>query len=146
MSKMARNKGLNFERRVISDLREIMGDMVIPQDLRRNLSQYQDVDLCDIELEPFAIECKRYAKGSWYQKDWIEQVNRAAARLNMIPVLIWKYDRLPIRVTMPIYAVNSEWAVGQSDQYSWPTEGNAMLPVTFTTLEDACSVMREWLV
>ena len=95
-----------------------MGDMVIPQDLRRNLSQYQDVDLCDIELEPFAIECKRYAKGSWYQKDWIEQVNRAAARINMIPVLIWKYDRLPI----------------------------AMLPVTFTTLEDACSVMREWLV
>jgi Holliday junction resolvase len=147
MSKMARNKGANFERSVIAELREIMGDMVIPRDLRRNLSQYQEVDLCDIELEPFAIECKRYAKGNWYQKDWLEQCNRAAAKINLIPVLIWKYDRLPIRVTMPIYAVNSEWAVnGQVDQYSWPVEGNAMLPVTFTTLEDACSVMREWLV
>jgi len=146
MSKMARNKGANFERKVISELRLIMGDMVIPQDLRRNLSQFQEVDLADIELEPFSIECKNYAKGNWYQKDWLEQCNRAAAKSNMIPVLIWKYDRLPIRVTMPIYAVNSEWAVGQSDQYSWPTEGNAMLPVTFTTLEDACSVMREWLV
>lgn len=146
VSKLSRNKGAAFERRVISELREIMGDMLIPRDLRRNLSQFQEVDLADIELEPFSIECKNYAKGNWYQKDWLEQCNRAAAKSNMIPILIWKYDRLPIRVTMPIYAVNSEWAVGRADQYSWPTDGNAMLPVTFTTLEDACSVMREWLV
>lgn len=146
MSKLSRTKGAAFERRVISELREIMGDMLIPRDLRRNLTQFQEVDLADIELEPFSIECKNYAKGNWYQKDWLEQCNRAAAKSNMIPVLIWKYDRLPIRVTMPIYAVNSEWAVGRADQYSWPTDGNAMLPVTFTTLEDACSVMREWLV
>ena len=146
MSKRSRDKGAAFERTCIAELREILGDALVSQSVRRNLSQFQEVDLPDITLEPFCIECKRYAKGSWYQKDWLVQCNRAAEKMNMIPVLIWKYDRLPIRVTLPIFAVNSEWAVGRSDQYSWPVDGNAMIPVTFTTLEDACSVMREWLV
>ena len=141
MGKKSRTKGATFEREICKVIYEELG-----VEVRRNLSQLQESGLGDIELEPFLIECKRYASGNWFQKSWWEQCKAAAAKGNLIPVLIWKYDRLPIRVTMPIYAVNSEWAVGQSDQYSWPTEGNAMLPVTFTTLEDACSVMREWLV
>ena len=61
----------------------------------------------------------------------------------MIPVLVWKYDRQPIRVTMPMYAVNRDYALN-SDDHDFPRDGNAMEPLTMT-FETACMVMREWM-
>ena len=139
MSKKSRTKGAQFERAVCRAIKDELG-----LDVRRNLSQYQESDLGDIELEPFLIECKRYASGNWFQKPWWEQTKTAAAKQNMIPVLIWKYDRQPVRVTVPMYMINSEWAV-DSGQFSWPVEGNAMYPMT-CELEVGMSLMREWLL
>ena len=139
MSRLSRSKGAQFERAICKIIFEELG-----LNVRRNLSQYQESDLGDIELEPFLIECKRYASGNWFQKPWWEQTKTAAAKQNMIPVLIWKYDRQPIRVTVPMYMINSEWAV-DSGQFSWPVEGNAMYPMT-CELEVGMSLMREWLL
>ena len=139
MSKKSRTKGATFENAVCRAIKDELG-----LDVRRNLSQYQESDLGDIELEPFLIECKRYASGNWFQKPWWEQTKTAAAKQNMIPVLIWKYDRQPVRVTVPMYMINSEWAV-DSGQFSWPVEGNAMYPMT-CELEVGMSLMREWLL
>mgnify|MGYP000158963404 CR=1 FL=1 len=140
MSKLSRNKGHNFENSCVKILREEFG----VDDLKRNLSQYQDADLGDIFLEPFLVECKRYKSGNWFAKDWWVQAKRAAAKAEAIPVLIWKYDRQPIRVTLPVYAVNSDWA-SDSDQFSWPTEGNAVMPLT-CDLDVGLAIMREWLI
>ena len=139
MSKKSRTKGATFENAVCKVIYEELGFKV-----RRNLSQFQESGLGDIELEPFLIECKRYASGNWFQKSWWEQCKTAAAKGNLIPVLIWKYDRQPIRVTLPMYAVNSEWAT-DSGQYSWPVDGNALFPLT-CELEAGMAIMREWLI
>jgi hypothetical protein len=45
---------------------------------------------------------------------------------------------------VPMYAVNSDWA-SDSDQFSWPTEGNAVMPLT-CDLEVGLAIMREWLI
>ena len=45
------------------------------------------------------IECKRYKKGSWSQS-WWDQVDKAAKAANKEPVLVYKFDRQPIRVVM----------------------------------------------
>ena len=139
MSKLSRSKGATFERAVCKIIFDELG-----VEVRRNLSQYQERDLGDIMLDPFMIEAKRYASGNWFQKPWWEQAKTAAAKQNMIPVLIWKYDRQPIRVTLPMYAVNSEWAT-DSGQYSWPVDGNALFPLT-CELEAGMAIMREWLI
>jgi hypothetical protein len=93
--------------------------------------------------EIFAVECKHYKSGNWYKEDWWLQAQVSAKLLNMIPVLIWRYDRQPFRVTMPIYAVNREFAL-DDDLHDFPREGNAIAPVTMD-FDTAIMVMREWL-
>ena len=73
--------------------------------VKRNLEQYQEKDLGDLEVPHHSIECKRYAKGNWYKEDWWQQVCKSSGP-NKIPVLIWKYDRQPIRVCMPLWAID----------------------------------------
>ena len=102
-----RNKGAAFEREVCSWIFDEFGVRV-----RRNLEQYQVVDLADIEMPPFTIECKRYGSGNWHKPDWWEQVCRAA-RDDGIPLLIYRYDRQPTRIVLPLhvigdYPVNNE--------------------------------------
>lgn len=141
MSKLSRSKGATFERELCKIFYEEFGIEV-----KRNLSQYQESDLGDIVggLDPFLVEAKRYKSGNWFAKDWWVQAKRAAAKAEAIPVLIWRYDRQPIRVTLPVYAVNSDWA-SDSDQFSWPTEGNAVMPLT-CDLDVGLAIMREWLI
>jgi hypothetical protein len=146
MSKLSRTKGANFELRTIKMLKNELGD-VLPdaENMRRNLSQYQSADGCDVVVgDLFALEMKHYKTGNWYAESWFEQSKHSAALLNMIPVLVWKYDRQPIRVTMPMYAVNRDYALN-SDDHDFPRDGNAMEPLTMT-FETACMIMREWLV
>ena len=153
MSKLSRTKGQNFERKIIKMLKDELGD-VLPdaENMRRNLSQYQSADGCDVVVgDLFALEMKHYKTGNWYAQSWFEQSKHSAALLNMIPVLVWKYDRQPIRVTMPMYAVNREY-ISHKKSGSWPqwmprdgmSNGNAMQPLTMT-FETACMVMREWM-
>jgi len=141
MSKKSRNKGAAFEREVCKLIEDELGYGV-----RRNLDQYQVKEQCDIELaDLFAIECKRYAAavGGWFQPDWWKQAEKSAALRNLVPVLIWKYDRQPIRIALPIYAINADYAM-DSSQYDWPREGNPCRPVVMD-VETGFMIMREWL-
>ena len=140
MSKMSRNKGAAFERDVCKMIAEELGIEV-----GRNLDQTREGG-CDIELaDLFAIECKRYASaaGGWFQPAWWQQAEKSAALCNLVPVLIWKYDRQPIRMALPIYTINADYAM-DSSQYDWPREGNACRPVVMDT-ETGFMIMREWL-
>jgi hypothetical protein len=48
------------------------------------------------------IEAKRYASGHWYKPEWWEQAKTSAGD-KYIPVLIYKYDRQPIRMVFPLW-------------------------------------------
>lgn len=95
----SRNKGATFEREVCSWIHEEFGIKV-----RRNLTQYQEADLADIELPPFVIECKRYGVGNWHKPAWWDQVCKAADDKG-IPLLIYRFDRQPIRMVFPLHVV-----------------------------------------
>mgnify|MGYP003679023986 CR=1 FL=1 len=73
----SRNKGASFER----------------DKVKRNLEQYQEKDLGDLNIPNHTIECKRYHTGNWYRDVWWEQVINACGET--IPVLIWKYNHQP---------------------------------------------------
>jgi len=69
--------------------------------LKRNLDQYQTCGKADIEFHNLMIEAKRYASGHWYKPEWWEQAKTSAGD-QFIPVLIYKYDRQPIRMVFPL--------------------------------------------
>lgn len=141
MSRMSRNKGANFEREICKLIADELG-----YECKRNLDQTREGG-CDIEVaDLFAIECKRYAAsaGGWFQKDWWEQAKRSAVLANLVPCLFYRYDRQPLRIVLPIYAINSEYAM-DSSQYDWPRDGNACSPVVMDE-QTGLMVMREWLV
>ena len=133
-------KGSTYER----DLCKLF-DLELGISVRRRLSQWQDADEGDIFIDPFMVEAKRYKEGNWFKQSWWEQCCRAAAKHNAIPLLIYRYDRQPNRFVFPLFAVNSEWAVGRSDQYSWPTEGTAVRPLVCDE-EVGLAIMREWIL
>ena len=84
MSKMAREKGAQFERDCIKTI-----ELQLGYECKRNLDQTRDGGL-DIELgQLFAIECKRYAAaaGGWFQPKWWEQAKHNAALANLVPCL-----------------------------------------------------------
>ena len=98
-----RAKGAQFEREVVNVFRDWLGDEAT-QGLRRNLTQYQVADEGDLKLGPFLIECKRYAKGDIHQQWWWEQILKAAGE-KYIPLLIYRFDRRPIRMVFPLHVV-----------------------------------------
>ena len=100
----SRNKGAAFERDICKRLNTFFVDEGIDLSVKRNLDQYQSKDLCDIELPGFAIECKAYKSGWWYAPAWWDQVCEACD--DDIPVLIYKFNNKPIRVCVPLYAIN----------------------------------------
>lgn len=139
----SRNKGASFERDIVKMLKAELGEYVIPESLKRNLDQWRDGGTDIIVGELFAVECKRYASGNWYQQAWLDQAYHSAALLNMIPVLVWKFDRQPMRWTMPLYAIGREFAL-DNNEHDFPRDGNAIKPITMDT-ETAMMIMREWL-
>lgn len=70
--------------------------------LKRNLDQYQTAGKADIEFHNLMIEAKRYASGHWYKPEWWEQAKTSAGDTH-IPVLIYKYDRQPIKMVFPLW-------------------------------------------
>lgn len=120
-----RAKGAAFEREIAK-----LVEQATSRKLRRRLSQYQEKDLSDLEPAdgkafPFLIECKRYASGvspSWW--DQICVAARSAANVDdALPCLIYKLDRQPIQVRLPIQALvalgNSGLAGDIAEAYDW---------------------------
>ena len=86
---------------------------------KRNLKQTQVSDECDLVPSdpdwPFACEIKFYGSGNGCKREWKEQASRAAAKIGKIPCAIYKYNRQPIRVAVPLNAIHptlpsDEWA------------------------------------
>lgn len=100
----ARAKGAAFERQIANELNSELGI-----NLRRNLKQYQvneEGDLVDDTGKfPFDIECKAYADGNGLKPAWWAQALTSTERSKKIPAVIYKYDRRPVRVAIPLATV-----------------------------------------
>ena len=94
-----RAKGHAFERELIKKFQDEFGDCA--SHLKRNLEQYQTVGKADIEFHNLMIEAKRYASGHWYKSEWWEQAKTSAGD-KYVPVLIYKFDRQPIKMVFPL--------------------------------------------
>ncbi len=54
----SRNKGASFERQVANILNDFFERQGIDYRTKRNLVQYQEKDLCDLNIPFHAVECK----------------------------------------------------------------------------------------
>ena len=106
----SRTKGANFERDVCKKLTDFFKSINHPLEFKRNLDQYQKKDQADIQFSEFAIECKCYAatKDGWHKTEWWKQVCKAAQINQLTPLLIFKFNRRPIRVVLPLYMINEK--------------------------------------
>ena len=106
MSRMSRNKGSAFERWCVNEIKDHLGY----ENVRRNLSQYQDKGGADILIPHWSIECKRYARGPVGGSDamWEHAVDSAALH-KLSPCLIVKYDRQEPTCRLFLSSVNPEF-------------------------------------
>ena len=102
----SRRKGAAFERSVVKTINGFAMEHDLPFTCKRNLDQYQVRNECDIPIPYHAIECKHYNSGNWLKPAWWKQVCEASN--GSIPVLIFKFNRVPPRVCVPLYAINPE--------------------------------------
>ena len=114
MGANSRTKGSTFERDIARELEAVTG-----VSFKRNLEQSRAADHGDLVPDnpafPFLIECKRYAQGQTCQTPWKDQATKAAAACGKIPAVVFKFDRLPIRVAVPLSCLcegagPNEWA------------------------------------
>jgi hypothetical protein len=100
----SRNKGASFERQIAAELHQMLG-----LKFQRDLEQYRHTDhgdlICEDKDWPFLLELKRYADGQFKQA-WWDQADRAAKLSGLWPVVIYKFDRLPIRVRMSLDVIS----------------------------------------
>ena len=120
-----RAKGASFEREVAKLLHMELGIS-----FKRNLEQYRagfhDDLTPDDDSFPWSIECKRYAGGS-FNPAWWQQASDAAQAKSKLPCVIYKFDRRPIRVAIPLGAIFDD------------TDGHLM----DVSLEAFCYITRE---
>ena len=100
----SRTKGATFERDVVKRINAFAAENSLGFSCKRNLNQYQSKDLCDIEIPGHAVECKAYKSGWWFAPAWWDQV--CASCGDKTPILIYKFNNKPIRVVVPLYAIN----------------------------------------
>ena len=105
----SRTKGASYERKVVGILNEFFLQNNFDITCKRNLDQYQTKNLSDINIPFHAIECKHYKEGNWLKSEWWRQVCESAEAEGTIPVLIFKFNRVPTRVAIPLHAVNPKW-------------------------------------
>ena len=63
--------------------------------------------MADVYWDKFAIECKRYkitGKKTTYRNEWWKQAVESAGS-DLIPLLIYKYDRRNIMCVIPLFLV-----------------------------------------
>jgi hypothetical protein len=111
-----RNKGAAFERQIAGMLFDELGIR-----FKRNLDQYQQKGLADLTPDqpfPFELELKRYKDR--VEPRWWDQIV-AATPPGKFPALIWKLDRQPINVRIPIEAlvVLGRDDAATHDAYDW---------------------------
>jgi len=130
-----RMKGAAFEREVASLLFDELGIK-----FKREIEQYRQSDLGDLVpcdgTFPFTIECKRYADGYLAKDAWWDQACAAAHAANLIPSLIYRFDRRPIVCRVPIAAFIA--MSGGKDDYGWQYTAD----VTFAAY---CMIAREMI-
>ena len=105
----SRNKGAAFERIIVNKINTILESKGIDTRVKRNLDQYQTKGMADVYWDKFAIECKRYknnGKKTVYKNEWWKQAVESAGD-NLIPILIYKYDRRDIMCVLPLFLVTS---------------------------------------
>ena len=103
-----RVKGANFERELARMIHEELG-----VEVKRDLEQYRVSDHGDlIGLDGWTIEAKRYASnaGGNYKPEWWSQVTSASNANCTQPVLIFKYDRQPIKCVVRLSSINADFA------------------------------------
>lgn len=133
-----RAKGASFERSLCKEIqKEIFDELGIEVELRRNLEQYRLAEQGDIDgMEAFGwtVEAKRYAKneGGNFKPEWWRQVTTAANANGTKPVLIYKYDRQPIKCVVLLSSINADYA-----------EKDNVATISFSTW---CMIVREGLV
>tara|TARA_R110002167_G_scaffold233547_2_gene438757 strand:+ start:1505 stop:1924 length:420 start_codon:yes stop_codon:yes gene_type:complete len=103
----SRNKGASFERMIATSLSEELGLNV---KLKRILEQTREKYLPDLIFGDWYLECKRYASGKEPATAWWQQVIDASKDRG-IPTLIYKFDRQPIKVRIPLHAINNNLPV-----------------------------------
>lgn len=98
----SRNKGAAFEREIAQELYRLTGI-----NLKRDLDQYRQSDLGDLICTdpafPFVIECKRFANGG-FQSAWWAQASKAALSAGKRAVVVYRFDRQPVRVRVQLRA------------------------------------------
>jgi hypothetical protein len=105
----SRNKGAAFERVIVNKINTLLESKGLDTRVKRNLDQYQTKGMADIYWDNFAIECKRYKAGgkkTMYKNEWWQQAIDSAGD-NLIPLLIFKYDRREPMCVIPLYLVTS---------------------------------------
>jgi hypothetical protein len=103
----SRNKGASFERKICTMIKDNLNI-----DAKRNLDQYQAKGQADIIIPRWSIECKAYLKGGSYRQAWLEQARESAAKLNLTPVLIYKFNNCPIKCVIPIDVLSRNFSAG----------------------------------
>ena len=113
-----RAKGAQFERTIANMCFESLGF-----EAKRDLEQYRSGDRGDLIGVPgWVIECKRYASGSTHRDEWWAQVTKAADAAMREPVLIYKYDRQPIRCVVFLSSINPDyWGKADTATVSFDT-------------------------
>ena len=110
----SRNKGASFEREIGNLLTEDLG---LKNNIRRILEQTREKHLPDLMLGRWYIECKRYGSGAEPLEAWWQQVLDATSEQG-IPALVYKFDRRPIKVRVPLGAINSELNINAPVSYT----------------------------
>jgi hypothetical protein len=130
----SRNKGAAFERVICNKINTYLTSKGSTDTVKRNLDQYQTKGMADIYWGNLAIECKRYkgnGKTDVFKNDWWNQAVESAND-NLIPLLIYKYDR------RKIYCVIPNYLIGESKVKNWTQF--SMLP-----LSEVCERLDEVL-
>jgi hypothetical protein len=99
----SRNKGASFEREIANNLNESLN---LKKPLKRILEQTREKHLPDLILGNWFLECKRYGQGAEPLESWWDQVIKSTPE-GCLPALIYKFNHRPIKVRIPLYAVNS---------------------------------------
>lgn len=104
MGALSRNKGAAFEREIARELCLLTGI-----GFKRELEQVREAGYGDLTADdpafPFLIECKRYAAGNGPAQAWIDQAERAAEKAGKLSAVVFRYDRQPVRVSVPMRAI-----------------------------------------
>ena len=98
----SRIKGASFEREVANLL---TNDLNLTNNIRRILEHTREKHLPDLMLGRWYLECKRYGSGAEPLDAWWKQVLEATKNKG-IPALVYKFDRRPIKVRVPLGAIN----------------------------------------